>query len=216
MTMSEQVATHAVIPTVMDNPQVGAVAKVYAKSLLDAVPADKQVAVLEEFGSLVQDVLPANPEFARLLSSAVVGKDDKLKLIDNVLGGRANPLFVNFLRVLARHERLDLLAPIHRQAVLQHELRAGKQRVQVTVAREVSPETRRAIEESLAKVLPFTPIVELTVDPELLGGMKIRVEDTVYDGSLRTRLKQLRQQVQQRSTHEIQSGRDRFSHLERD
>jgi F-type H+-transporting ATPase subunit delta len=161
-------------------------------------------------------VLPANPEFARLLSSAVVGKDDKLKLIDNVLGGRANPLFVNFLRVLARHERLDLLAPIHRQAVLQHELRAGKQRVQVTVAREVSPETRRAIEESLAKVLPFTPIVELTVDPELLGGMKIRVEDTVYDGSLRTRLKQLRQQVQQRSTHEIQSGRDRFSHLERD
>jgi F-type H+-transporting ATPase subunit delta len=195
---------------------VGAVAKVYAKSLLDAVPADKQVAVLEEFGSLVQDVLPANPEFARLLSSAVVGKDDKLKLINNVLEGRANPLFVNFLRVLARHERLDLLAPIHRQAVLQHELRAGKQRVQVTVAREVSPETRRAIEESLAKVLPFTPIVELTVDPELLGGMKIRVEDTVYDGSLRTRLKQLRQQVQQRSTHEIQSGRDRFSHLERD
>ncbi|MFM7160342.1 MAG: ATP synthase F1 subunit delta, partial [Planctomycetaceae bacterium] len=129
---------------------------------------------------------------------------------------RANPLFVNFLRVLARHERLDLLEPIHRQAVLQHELRAGKRRVQVTVAREVSAETRRAIEESLAKVLPFTPIVELTVDPELLGGMKIRVEDTVYDGSLRTRLKQLRQQVQQRSTHEIQSGRDRFSHLERD
>ena len=78
------------------------------------------------------------------------------------------------------------------------------------------PATFEKIREKLASVLAAQPVVESVVDPKVLGGLRIRVGDTVYDGSLRARLKQLRHRVRERSLHEIQSGRDRFSHSERD
>ena len=55
------------------------------------------------------------------------------------------------------------------------------------------------------------PILDLTLDPELLGGLIVRVGDWQYDGSVSGRLKTLRDHLIARSSHEIQSGRDRFS-----
>ena len=54
------------------------------------------------------------------------------------------------------------------------------------------------------------PYWRAVIDPELIGGVVVRVGDTVYDGSVATNLKQLRQQMINRSVHEIQSRRDRF------
>ena len=54
------------------------------------------------------------------------------------------------------------------------------------------------------------------VRPELIGGLVMRVGDTVYDGSISTRLNKLRQQMIDRSVHEIQSRRDRFRSPEGD
>ena len=54
------------------------------------------------------------------------------------------------------------------------------------------------------------PVLHTRVDPDLLGGLVVRVGDWLYDASVRTRLADIRDQVIQRSSHEIQSGRDRF------
>ena len=54
------------------------------------------------------------------------------------------------------------------------------------------------------------------VDESLIGGLVIQVGDTVYDSSLRTRIKTLAGRLTERTLNEIQSGRDRFSHPEGD
>lgn len=204
------------IPTVLDDPSASAIARVYADAFLDALPAGQAEETLQELQSFVEEVLAHNAEFDRLLTSPRVGRDDKLTLIERIVQGRASDLFTNFLRVLARHERLDLLPMILRHCRVQYELRSGKKRVQVASAVPLSAESLKQIESRLASTFPFQPVVESVVDPELLGGLRIRVGDTVYDGSLRARLKQLRHRVRERSLHEIQSGRDRFSHPARD
>jgi F-type H+-transporting ATPase subunit delta len=172
--------------------------------------------MLGEFQSFVDDVLARNPDFTQLLMSSRIGRDDKLTLIDRVVKGRGSELFTNFLRVLARKERLELLPLILKQAQVQFELRSGKKRVQVASAVPLSADVLKQIEARLISLFSFKPVLEPTVDPDLLGGLRIRVGDTVYDGSLRARLKQLRYRVRERSLHEIQSGRNRFSHSERD
>ncbi len=78
----------------------------------------------------------------------------------------------------------------------------------------LSDQSRDRIRQRLAESLPFEPILETQVDPSLIGGIVIRVGDTVYDSSLATRVTQLRDRLQQRSLYEIQSGRDRFSSAE--
>ena len=56
------------------------------------------------------------------------------------------------------------------------------------------------------------PLLEEKVEPELLGGLVVRIGDWVYDASVRTRLDEIRNQLIERSSHGIASGRDRFGH----
>ena len=210
--MAESLKLKTKIDHVLEDPGKVAVAQVYADSLLDVVPKGQADGILDEFGSFMQDVLGDHPEFSRLLNSGMLNRDEKAALLDRVLKGRASDLFVNFLRVLSRHDRLELLPTILRQVEIQHEIRSGKQRVQVTSAAPLSKEQLDSIRDGLKAKLSFEPVLENIVDSALLGGVRIQVGDTVYDSSLRTRLKHLRNQLRQRGIHEIQSGRDRFSH----
>jgi F-type H+-transporting ATPase subunit delta len=201
------------ITSVLEDPSSQAVAKVYATALINAAGGQAD-AVLEEFGSFVEEVLQKSPDFNRLLTSPMLSRDDKLGIVDRVLGSRASDMFANFVRVLARHDRLDLLSVILGQGRAIAENRLGRKRVQVTSARPLNDNERRSLEERLRSQFAFQPVLIARVDAALLGGLVIQVGDTVYDSSLRTRLKQLRGRLRQRSLHEIQSGRNRFSSAE--
>lgn len=214
MAGSDQLQAH--IPSVMEDPGTRAVARMYAEAFVDAAANVGVDSALEEFDSFLVDVLSKQPEFTAVLCAAHGNRDAKLKLIERVVAPYGSPLFVNFLRVLARKDRLDLLPLILEESRIRHEHLQGKKRVQVTSAVELSDDSRENIRRQLAEKLPFEPILEVKVDPTLMGGVVIRVGDTVYDSSIKSRMKQLRERLRQRSLHEIQSGRDRFSHPEGD
>ncbi len=59
-------------------------------------------------------------------------------------------------------------------------------------------------------MLEGEPVLDERVDPGVIGGIVVRIGDTVYDGSIANQLENLRQQIIDRSAHEIQSRRDRF------
>jgi len=213
--MSEPLETK--IASVMEDPSAMQIARVYAKSFLEAAKNTVGVeAALEEGQSFVDDVLAKNAEFERLLVSPTINRDDKLKLIERVVSSRGSEFFVSFLKVLARHDRLDLLPNILQAARIQSERSSGRKRVSIKTAKPLSNESRQAIGDKLRSAFAFEPILEAEIDPSLIGGMVIRVDDTVYDSSLRTRLKQLKARLRERSLHEIQTGRNRFSHPEGD
>ncbi|MEK6259556.1 MAG: ATP synthase F1 subunit delta [Planctomycetota bacterium] len=210
--MEVQIQTR--IPSVMEDPSAQSVAKVYAVAYLDSAGGSGGEAAVEELVSFVDDVLTPQTQFDQLLRGSALGRDDKNLLIDRVVGTRATPLFANFLRVLAKHGRLDLLQGIRRQSEIEQERRAGKKRVGVSSATELSAESLASIKSSLTASLGLEPILETRIDPSLIGGVVIRVGDTVYDGSLKTQVKQLRVRLRERCLNEIQRGRDRFSHPE--
>lgn len=199
--------------SVTEDPGVQSVARVYAQGLLDAAVKHEQVdGVLEELGSLIADVLTPHPDFERLLCTQVTSQEDKLRLIDKVLAGQGSPLLINVLKVMARHDRLNLLRQVHSAVVQMNEQRQGKVRVRVTSAAPLSTGALESLRQQLSQSLQADPIVESVVDPQLVGGLVIRVGDTVYDGSVRNRLRQLRGKLRERCLNEVQRGRDRFSH----
>ena len=200
------------LPSVMEDPGARSVAKVYTMAYLDVAGPDGIPAALEELGSFVKDVLANNPEFDHMLRTHQLSTDAKLQLIERVIVPHSTPQFANFIRVVGHHGRLDLLPLIHDLAVREAERRLGQRRVQITSAAELSPQTLETIRNSMASALSIQPILETRVDPSLLGGITIRVGDTVYDGSLKTQVKQLRVRLRERCLNEIQRGRDRFSH----
>lgn len=202
------------IRSVMEDPSAQAVARVYADAFLGAAQSAGIDEGLEEFDSFLTDVLVPHPDFERLLLSGIVSRDEKIGLIDRVVAPHGSELFTSFLRVLARHDRLDLLPLVCRESRTMHERRTGRMRVRVTSAAPLSDGAKEKIRQRLSETFHFEPILETDEDASLLGGVVIQVGDTIYDSSLRTRVRQLTDRMRQRYLNEIQSGRDRFSSAE--
>ena len=187
------------------------IADVYAKALLGAAEKTGQsAAVVEELESLVADVLDRLPKLDAVLSSVLVGVDDKVAMLDRALGGQASPLLLIFLKVVARHGRLDCLRTIRRQARKLFDKLHGRIRVQLTTATPLDGPLTKKLVDALRLSLGGEPVVTQRVDPALIGGAVVRIGDTVHDGSIANQLKSVRQQMMDRSAHEIQSRRDRF------
>lgn len=188
------------------------VAKVYAEALLNAAHKRQQAKeALEELESLVQDVFKSDPQFEAFLSSGSIGRDRKAAIIRSAFQGRASEAFVNFLLVLNDHERLSLIRPILAEATEIYNDRAGQMRVQVRSAVPLAEDQVERLKEELRASFQREPVLEMRIDPELIGGLVVQVEDWVIDASVRTRLDTIRNQLIARSSYEIQSRRDRFS-----
>jgi len=208
--MTEQIQVHH--HTVMDD-EARHVARVYAEALYKAAEAEGPSMVeevLEELTTLVEDVFRRDPGAELFFASAAVGRDSKEAAFKHAFEGRASKVFLNFLSVLNHHDRLDMLRVIAGEYRAIHERRSRRVTVHVRSAVALTDSERSRLTEDVRQVARMEPILQETVDPEILGGMIVRVQDWVYDASVRTRLQTISNQLVERSSHGIQSGRDRF------
>ena len=190
-------------------------AKVYAEALCGAceaknVPVDL---VLEEYDSLIADVFNVWPKFEAVLASAMVSQEEKSRIINQIFGG-AGEMFKNFLKTLTKRGRLDLLRDIHRQTHSLNNQKKGRIPVTITTAEKLDTADELSLIEKLRVIIGGEPEIRSIVDPLTIGGIIVRVGDTVFDASIATQLNNVRQQMIDRSTHEIQSRRDRFRNTE--
>jgi F-type H+-transporting ATPase subunit delta len=190
---------------------VEAVGEVYAEALLGMAEKTGQTEqLLEEFDSFVADVLNPFPVLEEVLASRLVSHEEKSGILDRVLGSQASRPFLNFLKVVSRHERLDLVRSVHRKAHEVYDRMRGRVRVRLATATPVADALAARVADGLRGLLDGEPVLERVTDPDLIGGAVVRVGDTVFDGSIANQLKLLRKQMIDRSAHEIQSRRDRF------
>jgi len=198
-------------PTVLDTSAVR-IARVYAQALHDAAEATGQLAaVIEEYESLVRDVLTKHPDVERMLGSGIINRVHKAAVIRSGFEGRASIILLNYLLVLNDHSRLPLLRPVLDELRAIRDQRLGIVPVHVQTAVPLDAHQEKELRDRLAALVAGQPVIHSHTDADLLGGIIIRVGDTVYDASIRSQLKRMREQLIQRSTHEIQSRRDQFS-----
>jgi F-type H+-transporting ATPase subunit delta len=180
------------------NPDVSAdqIGQVYAQSYIGALDNNPELVgqAVEEFDSFLTAYFDANPKFEEILSSRLVSTEDKLDIINRTVTS-GSPMFVNFLKVVAKHERMDCLRAIYRQMYLQYEKMIQRLPITITTAVEISDQEAEKIGQSLIAQIGGNPIIQRKVDPSLIGGVVIRVGDTVYDGSVATQLKKLRERI---------------------
>ena len=172
----------------------GQVARVYARALFDAArDAGRIEAVGRELGEFVA-ALEASVQLRHVLADPRVGEKAKLRVLVELTRG-AEPLVANALLLLHEKGRLAVLTALRDEfeALAAAEVEVVK--VEVTSATELDDD---AEERLAAKVAAATGRrVELTkrVDAGVLGGLVVRVGDVIVDGSLRSRIAQLRQRL---------------------
>jgi len=187
------------------------IAEVYAEAYLNAVTSQGGSVedAVAEFAAFV-NVLKSQPKFDAVLASAMITTEEKIALLHKAIANEASTLFWNFLQTIAQRNRLDLLVAIFSQAQLLLNERQKRIPVTITTATEIDPQLFSALSAKLQQVLGGEPMIRSVVNPEVLGGLVVRVGDTVYDASVSTQLQTVCRQMIERSAQEIQSRRESF------
>ncbi len=184
---------------------------VYAKGLLGAAEKANNVAeVVDQLESIVVDVLPRLPKLKLLLESPRVPLEVKDKVVDQSFSTGADVLRT-FLKVVCRHGRFDCLRVISRtaRALLQDQL--GVVEVRVTTAEAVPESMHEELKTKLGQILDKQVEIRTETDAEILGGLVVRVGDTVFDGSVANQLSQIRRTAVDQAMLQIRQSLDRFA-----
>lgn len=171
------------------------VARNYAEALFDlAQRADATSA----WGKRIADLGAAIAEdetLRRFLESPRVSPEQKNEIFTKALGDRVPAAFLKFLRAVIRNRRQMLLPVIADEYATLVDEAENRLHARVTVAREADDATAKAIARELSRVYGKTVVPHLTVNPAIGGGMIARIGDTVIDGSVRRRLRMLRERM---------------------
>ena len=165
----------------------------YANALADIAmaqgAAEPVVKQLIGFGALYAEA----GELRNFLASPAVTKEAKHRVIERLLARVGGSKIVrNFLFVIVDHQRTHILPEMISafQDVIRQ--RQGITQAEVSSAVELSKAQKAEMEFTLEKMTGKRVEAKFSLEPELLGGAIVRVGDTVYDGSLRGRLNELR------------------------
>jgi F-type H+-transporting ATPase subunit delta len=209
--MTDSSANGVVEPRV--SGETAELARPYALALVSAAEKEGGVEpVLDELDEIQRDVFKVFPRFASLLGSVKVSTAHKDRILTDVFEKRASSVVLRFLRVLNRRDRLGLLAVVAREARAIWDERNKRIPVQVRAAVSLDEKQLQTLRDRLAALTGATPVLSVSTDPGLIGGLVVQVGDHRYDASVKSRLEQLRQRLIEGKMHEIQSRRDQFSH----
>jgi F-type H+-transporting ATPase subunit delta len=198
-------------PTVFDSDRQH-LGGVYAKALLGAT--EKQGSTdeaLQQLGSFLDDVLEKLPSLSAVLTSPRVSHEEKVAILDKAFRSRMNPLLLNFLKVISRHGRMDCLRAIHAELLKQYSSLRGRIDVQVETAMPLDESLLAEMTQRLKETLQADVDLRTRVNPEIVGGVVIRVGDTVYDGSVSNQLRRFQDAAMVRTRHQLRTAIDRFA-----
>jgi len=172
------------------------VAEVYARALFEvAVDQDKLDEIHEQLGQFA-DAVDQNRDLATFFFSPYFSSEEKKDALGRAVDG-AEPAFMNFLQALVERHRMPVIFRIRArfQQLWQEERKLLP--VQITSAIALDEAMVHGIGDQIGEQVGRTIELSTTVDPELLGGVVLRVGNIVLDASIRNRLEQLRKQVAQ-------------------
>ncbi len=169
----------------------------YARALADVVMADKLDT--GEIDRQIGDFFSAfssSKELREVFANPSITLESKLKVLDAIAPriGMAKQVR-NFFAVLLQNDRIHAFASIVTEYRNQINLRLGVGEAEITSVRELTADEKSKIEAKAAGLagVKIQPIYRQ--DPSLLGGVVLRIGDTMYDGSVRGRLEELREKL---------------------
>ncbi len=171
------------------------IAKNYAEALLAlARKADD----LDGWGTLIHafaEVASSDEKLRRFLEAPQISAAQKNDVLGKAFADNMPRLMLRFIQKLVSNRRQMLIPAIAVEYSNLVDAEEGRIHARVTLARDASDAELKAIEKELSRAFGKTVVPHLTTNPAIIGGIVVRIGDTVLDGSVRRRLSALRQRI---------------------
>lgn len=171
------------------------VANRYAEALFQLGDEKNNTEGLLESTKVAAKVFRENRELSSFLSQPRVGHDKKEQFLEDILKG-LNRDVLNTIKLLVERHRTGLVPDVMEAFIQQVNDARGVAYASVYSARKLSEETLRELEAVFAKRFGKQEMhLENVVDPSVIGGVKVRVGNTIYDGSLSGKLNRMKREI---------------------
>ncbi|WP_170008351.1 F0F1 ATP synthase subunit delta [Bacillus fonticola] len=171
------------------------VAKRYALALFELVKAQGQLDEVEAELREIRQAIRTTPELVTVLQSPKLSSEKKKELVKGAFAGAA-PYVLNMLQLLVERHRETEIATVAEQFIALANEEKGIAEAVVTSARPLTAEEKASLSDVFAaKVGKQTLRITNEVDSELLGGVRIKIGNRIYDGSLRGKLNRLEREL---------------------
>ncbi len=166
----------------------------YAIALFDLAQENKQIDVVAASLGIIRQTLDSTPDFKELTTSPLLSRELASVGVIAAAGGMGlDRITTKFLGVLANNRRLSQLPQIiraYRELAARHR---GELTAEVTSAHELDQDQIIQLKKNLRTRFGSDVAVEASVDPQILGGIIVKVGSQMIDGSIRTKLNTLAQ-----------------------
>jgi F-type H+-transporting ATPase subunit delta len=176
----------------MNNATIG---RNYAETLLILAKREGQP---EEWGALIESIASAmqqNQTLKTFLESPKLAASRKIEILKAALGKRVPPLFLRFLETVIMKRRQMVIPEIAQEYRALIDESEDRVHANVTVAREPAEQEQNALIQQLSRLFGKRVVPHISINPAILGGVIVKVGDTVMDGSVRRRLASLRSRM---------------------
>jgi F-type H+-transporting ATPase subunit delta len=172
------------------------VARRYATALADVVTARGEAQEVQKELAAWAEMVQSNEQLLEVFRNPTIPYEQKRKVLSTLIDrARVRPTTANFLQVLLQNQRLAELGEVNKRFAQILDERSGVVSAEVTTARPVAQSSQDALRSKLTAMTGKNVRLSFTTDEELIGGIVTRIGSTIYDGSVRNQLQQVRERL---------------------
>jgi F-type H+-transporting ATPase subunit delta len=174
------------------------VASRYAKSLIDLAQEQKAVEEIKNDMDLFLHTLKGSPELKAVLANPIISHSKKIKILDEVFGGKVNKISIAFFKLMVNKGRGEVLYFTAHEYINMYDVKNHIVKATVVSATALSAENKKKLTADIEAATGGTIKLEAKVDPTLIGGFVLTVGDRQVDTSIASDLHKLKKEFAQR------------------
>jgi F-type H+-transporting ATPase subunit delta len=175
---------------------VQTVARRYATALADVVMQRGEALEVQRELAAWDDMMRSNEQLHEVFRNPTIPYEQKRKVLDVLIArSRVRIITANFLQVLLQNQRLAELGEVNKRFAQVLDERSGVVSAQVTTVRPVPQSAQDALRAKLTALTGKNVRLSFTTDEEIIGGIVTRIGSTIYDGSVRNQLQQVKEKM---------------------
>lgn len=173
------------------------VAKRYAKALIEIAEELKKLDRITQDVQLIDSVIKNSRELQLFLKSPIIREDKKKEVIQEIFtDSRVDPIMLKFILLLIEKKREALLQDILSMYQELYNEKMGVVTAEVITAVEIDVNDKKKVEKKILEMTHAEKVRAIyKIDPSIVGGIVIKIGDTVYDASIRRKIQLLREQL---------------------
>ena len=167
----------------------------YAESLFDLAKEENQVTQYLDDIKLVGEVLDSDPQIVQFFNHVLIENDKKIQLLDQSFKGNVDQYVLNFLKLLVQSRRNRYIDDIVKSYINLSNQYLGIEEGVIYTPYELTDQQIQDIEKAISQKEIKKVTLKVSIDPSLLGGIKVQIANRIYDGTIKNKVEMLKKEL---------------------